>query len=402
MARKVTAGPATPVHITNPEDIVVNVGDITLGAVSISGVADGVDVTQGAIADAAVTGNSAGTVSGKLRGILTNLATLISNWTTLLGRIPAALTASGNLKVSVEEGGVGGGAMTVADGADVALGATTDAAVTTDANGTVSGKLRGLVVHMVALLAKLPAALGANGGLKVEGVAGGTAVPVSGTFYQATQPVSAAALPLPTGAATDAKQDTGNGSLGTLAGAVSGTEVQVDVVASLPAGTNAIGKLAANSGVDIGDVDILSIAAGDNNIGNVDIASEIPAGTNLIGKASVAQDTSAIYNGATALTPKFAAISGATSGDNTLVAAVANKKIRVLALALVAITAVNVRFENGAAGTALSGVMSIGATGGFVLPFNPTGWFETGSNTLLNMELSAAVQVSGCLTYVEV
>ena len=402
MARKVTAGPATPVHITNPEDIVVNVGDITLGAVSISGVADGVDVTQGAIADAAVTGNSAGTVSGKLRGILTNLATLISNWTTLLGRIPAALTASGNLKVSVEEGGVGGGAMTVADGADVALGAITDAAVTTDANGTVSGKLRGLVVHMVALLAKLPAALGANGGLKVEGVAGGTAVPVSGTFYQATQPVSAAALPLPTGAATDAKQDTGNGSLGTLAGAVSGTEVQVDVVASLPAGTNAIGKLAANSGVDIGDVDILSIAAGDNNIGNVDIASEIPAGTNLIGKASVAQDTSAIYNGATALTPKFAAISGATSGDNTLVAAVANKKIRVLALALVAITAVNVRFENGAAGTALSGVMSIGATGGFVLPFNPTGWFETGSNTLLNMELSAAVQVSGCLTYVEV
>ena len=30
------------------------------------------------------------------------------------------------------------------------------------------------------------------------------ALPVSGTFYQDTQPVSAAALPLPTGAATDA------------------------------------------------------------------------------------------------------------------------------------------------------------------------------------------------------
>lgn len=41
--------------------------------------------------------------------------------------------------------------------------------------------------------------------------------------------------------------------------AISGTEMQVDVVASLPAGTNAIGKLAANSGVDIGDVDILSL-----------------------------------------------------------------------------------------------------------------------------------------------
>ena len=46
--------------------------------------------------------------------------------------------------------------------------------------------------------------------------------------------------------------------------------------AALPAGTNAIGKLSANSGVDIGDVDILSIAAGDNNIGNVDIVT-VPA-----------------------------------------------------------------------------------------------------------------------------
>jgi hypothetical protein len=45
---------------------------------------------------------------------------------------------------------------------------------------------------------------------------------------------------------------------------------------ALPAGTNAIGKLAANSGVDIGDVDITSIAAGDNNIGNVDVVT-LPA-----------------------------------------------------------------------------------------------------------------------------
>lgn len=36
---------------------------------------------------------------------------------------------------------------------------------------------------------------------------------------------------------------------------------------ALPAGTNAIGKLAANSGVDIGDVDVTSIAAGSNIIG---------------------------------------------------------------------------------------------------------------------------------------
>ena len=68
-----------------------------------------------------------------------------------------------------------------------------------------------------------------------------------------------------------------NGALWThddaLDAAISGSELQVDVVAALPAGTNAIGKLAANSGVDIGDVDVTSIAAGDNNIGNVDIVT---------------------------------------------------------------------------------------------------------------------------------
>lgn len=47
-------------------------------------------------------------------------------------------------------------------------------------------------------------------------------------------------------------------SLGVLDNAISGSEMQVDIVAALPAGTNAIGKLAANSGVDIGDVDVTS------------------------------------------------------------------------------------------------------------------------------------------------
>ena len=114
---------------------------------------------------------------------------------------------------------------------------------------------------------------------------------------------------LPSGAATEAKQDTIETTLtaietdaDTIAGAVSGTEMQVDVVASLPAGTNnigdvdiasalpagtnsigtvilgagtaGIGKLTANSGVDIGDVDVTSLPA-------------LPAGTNTIGKVDV-------------------------------------------------------------------------------------------------------------------
>lgn len=47
-----------------------------------------------------------------------------------------------------------------------------------------------------------------------------------------------------------------NADIGTIAGAVAGTEMQVDIVGALPAGTNAIGTLAANSGVDIGDVTV--------------------------------------------------------------------------------------------------------------------------------------------------
>lgn len=54
-------------------------------------------------------------------------------------------------------GGGGGGPATIADGADVAEGATSDAAVVTDASGTVSGKLRGLVKWAYE---RMPASLG--------------------------------------------------------------------------------------------------------------------------------------------------------------------------------------------------------------------------------------------------
>ena len=63
---------------------------------------------------------------------------------------------------------------------------------------------------------------------------------------------------------------------------------------------------------------------------------------------------------------------------------------------------VTARFESGAAGTAKTGQMNLVVNSGFVLPFNPVGWFETASATLLNLELSAAISVDGSLVYVEV
>ena len=52
--------------------------------------------------------------------------------------------------------------------------------------------------------------------------------------------------------------------------------------ATLAAGTNAIGKLAANSGVDIGDVDVTSISAGANLIGDVGISGARTSGGTTI------------------------------------------------------------------------------------------------------------------------
>lgn len=144
-----------------------------------------------------------------------------------------------------------------------------------------------------------------------------------------------------------------------------------------------------------------ALPAGTNNIGDVDVLTQ-PARAATTDTITAKLATDALQDGTTALTPKFAAIDAATLGDNTLVAAVTGKKIRVVSAFLVAAGTVNARFESGAAGTALTGQMNLVANTGFVLPFNPVGWFETASATLLNLELSAAVSVDGSLTYVEV
>ena len=100
---------------------------------------------------------------------------------------------------------------------------------------------------------------------------------------------------------------------------------------------------------------------------------------------------------------KFGVIDDALSGDNTLQAAAgAGIKIRVLSVMMMSAGTVTARFESGAAGTALTGQMNLVANSGFTLPYNPAGWFETADNALLNLELSGAISVDGCFTYVEV
>jgi hypothetical protein len=171
-----------------------------------------------------------------------SVASHLRGWnTTTLSWQRVAVNDSGELLTA--GGGGGGGAVTIADGADVAQGATTDL----DTANTVVGLLK-----------------------KIKSLLSGTLA------------VSAASLPLPSGAATSAKQDSQTTLLGAgLPSALASDRLKVDgsgvtqpvsgpltdaqlraanvnvaVNAALPAGTNAVGKLAANDGVDIGDVTI--------------------------------------------------------------------------------------------------------------------------------------------------
>jgi hypothetical protein len=99
------------------------------------------------------------------------------------------------------------------------------------------------------------------------------------------------------------------------------------------------------------------------------------------------------------LGPIYIAIDHASSGDNTLVAAVTGKKIRVHNVVLVAGGTVNVRFESAAGGTALTGQIQLTAQAGFAPGEAFLGHFQTAAGELLNLELSGAISVDGWLVY---
>lgn len=98
---------------------------------------------------------------------------------------------------------------------------------------------------------------------------------------------------------------------------------------------------------------------------------------------------------------KYAIISG-NAGDVAAVAAVAGKKIRCLSYYIRQSAAGTVRWESGAGGTALSGVM-VTTTADLVVnaEFSPVGHFETAAGAALSIEAGTAA-VMGHLAYQEV
>lgn len=150
-------------------------------------------------------------------------------------------------------------------------------------------------------------------------------------------------------------------------------------------------------------VDARNTTSGARQVGSWDVGilsdQPLTATTDTVGSTD---RTDKMLDGTTLVTPKYALIDAAASGNNTLVAAVADKKIRVLDVVLIASGAVVARFESGASGTALTGQMELSKNGGFAPGFSPVGHFETATNTLLNLELDSTTSVDGWLVYIEV
>jgi hypothetical protein len=94
----------------------------------------------------------------------------------------------------------------------------------------------------------------------------------------------------------------------------------------------------------------------------------------------------------------FASVSTAASGVTPIVAANASNRIKVVSYCLIAAGAVNVKWQSAA--NDLTGAMPFAANGGAA----PTGsddapLLQTNVNEALNLNLSAAVQVSGHISY---
>lgn len=173
----------------------------------------------------------------------------------------------------------------------------------------------------------------------------------------------------------------------------------------LAAGTAEIGKLGA------GTAEIGKLAAGTANIGDVDVLT-IAAGTNTIGGVIAQPSTSAAYDSTTACTIKRLSGIATASGANTIITAVADKKLRILALSLLATstTAVVLYLYNGdymllgdGTNKLTLDMDGVGGPAGLVLPFNQGGWFQTDTaNEALAVNLGGATPVIWCVTYIEV
>ena len=198
--------------------------------------------------------------------------------------------------------------------------------------------------------------------------------------------------------------------------------------AALPAGANAIGKLAANSGVDIGDVDVLTLpnvtlAAGTNTnemVGDAAHDAAIAGNPVRIGGRALTADYTAVAAGDTAdfittLTGKQVMYPYANPNNTWSYAAPAGGLVTTTAVTIKAAAGANVRnyitdiqvvnshatvsteltINDGAAGTVLWRGWLQAAGGGYSIHFNTP--LRGTANTLLEIDEITATGTTGVL-----
>ena len=228
-----------------------------------------------------------------------------------------------------------------------------------------------------------------------------------------TQPVSAATLPLPAGAATSAAQLVAGHNVTVIAplpalvaGAANIGDVDVLTLPALVAGTANIGDVdvltlpALVAGTaNIGDVDVLTLpalVAGTANIGDVDVLTlpALVAGSANIGDVDVATLPT---SGGKTIT--YVSVNQGAAGTTELAAASVGNNHKVVGCILVISLLGTLKFTDGVADR--TGPMDLAANGGFVLSGNMIPYFQTGAtNRALNLvtTLGAARGVVAILT----
>jgi len=201
---------------------------------------------------------------------------------------------------------------------EIATGGSSDAVHVDDAAFTL-GSHKGMMMMGFAGTQSVNAndagaiAMETDGSIHIHD--GGNTITVDGTVTANLSATDNAVLDAIDAVLDTIKVDTEEieGAVETIEGAVSGSEMQVDVVAisaqsdgtyigdikfgeALPAGSAAIGKLAANSGVDIGDVDVTSIVPGTGatNLGKAEDAAHSSGDTGIMSLAVRNDDVAAL------------------------------------------------------------------------------------------------------------
>ena len=278
-------------------------------------------------------------LEGQANGLNTNLYA----WSpTALSMTLLTVDASGNLNVSTGATGGGGGAATIADGADVAEGSKADAAWTGSGAGTVIAILKKIasaggsavsiadgadtaegstadaawtasgsstVISLLKRMTLTGIPVSQSGNITV-GITAGQTIGVTGTFWQATQPVSQSGNFTVgitsgqtigvTGTFWQATQPISITS-GQTVGLVSGSNTIGNV--GIVAGTAVIGHMILDSGsVNAAVTGTVTANSSSNTIGNVGLVS----GSNTVGNVGLVSGSNTVGN------------VGIVSGTNTI------------------------------------------------------------------------------------